>query len=116
MRDAFHEQLDSITAQLVDMTRLAGYHGPDGVVHLMYGNGTETLSVFEQVGTVAWDQLPAAGQTMQLGGDPAWAMNMGGEEILVVARGSMVYTVVMAAPLEVASTMATSQMSPCTKA
>ena len=24
MRDAFHEQLDSITAQLVDMTRLAG--------------------------------------------------------------------------------------------
>lgn len=90
-----------------DMTRLAGYHGPDGVVHLMYGNGTVTLSVFEQVGTVAWDQLPAAGQTMQVGGDPAWAMNMGGEEILVVARGSMVYTVVMAAPLDVASTMAT---------
>ena len=24
MRDAFHEQLDSITTQLVDMTRLAG--------------------------------------------------------------------------------------------
>jgi anti-sigma factor RsiW len=103
-------ELDSMDAPYVApdsmragaLSRMAAYHstvdrGEGGVLHLMYTNGEAVISVYEQEGAVRWDALPA-GTTMTIGGDPAWAMSSGGDEVLVLARGPIVYTVVATAP------------------
>ncbi len=74
--------------------RMGGYVGDGGVMHLMYTNGAVVVSVYEQSGSVAWDALPAAGTRMQVGSMPAWDMSSDREEVLVVERGTTVYTLV----------------------
>jgi len=44
------------------------YSQPDGSVQLYYSDGLLGLSVFERTGELAWDELPAGGRTMELGG------------------------------------------------
>jgi hypothetical protein len=44
------------------------YSQPDGSVQLYYSDGLLGLSVFERTGELAWDELPAGGRAMELGG------------------------------------------------
>ena len=74
--------------------RMGGYHTTDGVMHLMYEKGDEVVSVYVQRGRVAWDGLPANGTMATLGTDTGWEMDGPAEDVVVVERGSMVYTVV----------------------
>ena len=73
--------------------RMSGYKSDDGAVHLVYSDGTLMVSVYEQVGDVAWDRLPAGDMT-EVAGSPAWTMVGDAEEVMVLERGAMVYTVV----------------------
>lgn len=94
------------------LSRMAAYHsvpGHDdggGVLHLMYTDGTAVISVYEQEGAVRWDALPA-GTSMTVGGDPAWAMRSGTDEVVVLARGPIVYTIVATAPHDLMMSAAT---------
>lgn len=81
------------------MPRVAGYHSDDGVLHVMYGSGPTMVSVYEQAGTVEWERMPA-GTAMTIGGDAAWVSTTGAVEVVVVARGRIVYTVVASTPHE----------------
>jgi len=74
--------------------RMGGYQSDAGVLHVMYTNGTVEVSVYEQHGTVAWSSLPTSGTRMRVGDDDAWAMTNNGEEVVVVERGTTVYTAV----------------------
>ncbi len=87
-----------IPAQLTTgYRRMGGYIGDGGVMHLMYTNGTVVVSVYEQSGTVAWDALPTAGTRSQVGSMPSWDMSSDNEEVMVVERGTTVYTLVAVA-------------------
>jgi len=95
------------------LSRMAAYHstadadaaGSGGVLHLMYTDGTAVISVYEQAGAVRWDALPA-GTNLTIGGDQAWALRRGADELLVVARGAIVYTIVATAPHDMTMAMA----------
>jgi len=73
--------------------RMSGYQSTVGAVHLVYSNGALMVSVYEQPGTVAWDQMPA-GTMVQVDGIKAWTMVGDAEEVMVFERGPVVYTVV----------------------
>jgi hypothetical protein len=89
--------LDAMGApeQLADgFERMSGYQNPTGALHLVYSDGTLMVSVYEQVGEVAWDRLPA-GEVVQVGDDlRAWTMVGDLEEVMVFERGPTVFTVV----------------------
>lgn len=96
------------------LSRMAAYRStaapgagtaPGGVLHVMYTDGTAVISVYEQAGAVEWDALPA-GTSMTIDGDPAWMLRRGTDEVVVVARGAMVYTIVATAPHEMTMDMA----------
>ena len=74
--------------------RMGGYHSADGVMHLMYERGDEVVSVYVQRGRVSWDGLPANGVMATVDAAPAWEMDGPAEDVVIVERGSMVYTVV----------------------
>ena len=73
--------------------RMSGYQSSDGAMHLVYSDGDLMVSVYEQVGVVAWDRLPT-GTMMQVEGQKAWTMVGDDEEVMVFERGPLVYTVV----------------------
>lgn len=90
------DTLDAMGAPVVltgEFHRMSGYQSDDGAVHLVYSDGTLMVSVYEQVGIVAWDRLPDGDMT-EVGGSPAWTMAGDAEEVMVLERGTMVYTVV----------------------
>lgn len=76
-----------------DFRRMSGYQSPVGAMHLVYSDGTLMVSVYEQPGTVAWDQLPS-GTMVQVDGLKAWTAATPAEEVMVFERGPVVYTVV----------------------
>lgn len=73
--------------------RMSGYQGSDGALHLVFSDGAVMVSVYEQVGEVAWDRLPS-GTMSQMGETKVWTMVGDAEEIMVFERGMAVYTVV----------------------
>lgn len=90
------DTLDEMGAPVVltgEFRRMSGYKSDDGAMHLVYSDGTLMVSVYEQVGDVAWDRLPDGDMT-EVAGSPAWTMVGAAEEVLVLERGAMVYTVV----------------------
>jgi hypothetical protein len=74
--------------------RMGGYQSDRGVLHVMYSNGDIEISIYEQPGTVAWESLPTSGTRMRVGDSDAWSMRSGTEEVMVVERGTTVYTAV----------------------
>ena len=73
--------------------RMSGYQSTDGAMHLVYSDGDLMVSVYEQVGVVAWDRMPT-GDMVQVEGQKAWSMVGDDEEVMVFERGPVVYTVV----------------------
>lgn len=86
------------------VVRTFGAHTSSGVVHLMYADGTLLTSIYEQPGSVVWDRLPAGGKKMTVAGDAAWTMELPSttavpiDEVVVLVRGPIVYTVVTSEP------------------
>lgn len=80
-----------------------GVYGTDGLIQLVYGDGTHLVSVFEQPEEVA---APMDGDPMTVGGRDAVHKTMEGSEVLMVAEGDMVVTVVGEGELESLSAMA----------
>lgn len=81
--------------------RMGGYHTADGVMHVMYEQPSDpdpahVVSVYVQRGHVSWDALPKAGRMAPVGADQAWQMDGPDEDVVVVERGTMVYTVIAA--------------------
>jgi hypothetical protein len=76
-----------------DFQRMKGFQSTDGAMHLLYSDGTLVVSVYEQVGVLAWDRMPA-GTTVVVDGIRAWTMVSDVEEVMVFERGPVVYTVV----------------------
>lgn len=79
--------------------RMGGYHTTDGVMHVMYEKpgSADVVSIYVQRGQVSWEALPAGGAMMPMGAagpDPAWEMDGPAEDVMVVERSSMVYTIV----------------------
>lgn len=68
-----------------------GIYGTDGLVQLVYTDGAHVVSVFEQPHDAA---APMAGEPMAVGDRQAMHQSMGGSEVLMVAEGDMVVTVV----------------------
>jgi hypothetical protein len=82
--------------------RMHVYDAPDGV-HVVYGNGSTMVSVFEQRGSVEWSDLPAGGSRTTMDGDDAWVSSADSappavSEVVVLARDGLVVTVLGGAP------------------
>jgi hypothetical protein len=71
-----------------------GYQGVGAMLHLVYSNGRAMVSVYEQPGTVRWDDMSGSGTRMDLGGHPALDMRTGTQEVVVVDRGVRVDTLI----------------------
>jgi hypothetical protein len=84
-----------------DYRRVTVYRAPEGV-HVLYGNGTAVVSVFEQRGRVDWSGLPERGTRVELNGDDALMVEpsspAAGPETIVVARDDLVLTIVGRVP------------------
>lgn len=94
-----------------ELARLAGYDG-DGAVQVLYSDGETEVSVFQQEGSLDWAALPDTGDRRRLDGRDAWVGTVtaaGGDAesaVVVVDRGSVVYTVVTDANVDAALTVA----------
>ena len=91
--------------ELVYATR----HGE--VAHAMYTDGAREVSVFEQPGRIDWDKVPESGQRLEApDGRRGWAGHYLGQNVMVVERRGMVYTLVASddAPMSEMSEMSTS--------
>jgi hypothetical protein len=80
-----------------------GIYGTDGLVQLVYSDGTHVVSVFEQPHEAA---APMVGEAMVVGGRDAVHQTMDGSEVLMLAEGDMIVTVVGEGELESLSAMA----------
>jgi hypothetical protein len=80
-----------------------GIYGTDDLVQLVYSDGIHVVSVFEQPQDAA---APMKGEAMTVGGREAMHQTMDGSEVLMVAEGNMVVTVVGDGELESLSAMA----------
>ncbi|MFA9563496.1 MAG: zf-HC2 domain-containing protein [Acidimicrobiales bacterium] len=80
-----------------------GIYGTDGLVQLVYSDGAHVVSVFEQPHDGA---APMLGEPMEVGDRQAMHQSMGGSEVLMVAEGDMVVTVVGEGGLDSLSAMA----------
>lgn len=83
------------------LDRLAAY-GSDDIVQLFYSDGSVAVSIFEQEGTLDWDALPDGGAETRVGDDRAWVLTDGDppQTVLVVPKGSVIYTLVSTLPTE----------------
>ncbi len=80
-----------------------GIYGTDGLVQLVYSDGTHVVSVFEQPYEAA---APMEGEPMTVDGRDAVHTTMGGSEVLTLAEGDLVVTVVGEGELDSLSAMA----------
>jgi negative regulator of sigma E activity len=78
--------------------RTAAYHSDGRIMHFVYQQGDDAVSVYAQVGTPDWDAMPEQGSAVQLGDEDAWKMITGQDEVMVMRRGIVVYTVVGSVP------------------
>lgn len=79
------------------------YAGRRGkVAHAMYTDGLTEISVFEQVGRIDWSAVPNAGERFEVRDANAWTGQVDGQEVMLIERGGMVYTLVASAPSELA--------------
>ena len=80
-----------------------GIYGTDGLVQLVYSDGAHVVSVFEQPHEAA---APMVGEAMVVGGRDAVHQTMDGSEVLMLAEGGMIVTVVGEGELDSLSAMA----------
>ncbi len=90
---------------------VATYRHPDGIQVVYEGQGGASLSVFEREGTLDWSSLPSGGERTEIAGRPAWLTTFEGPNgseasVVVVPRGSLVYTVIGEAGAELESLVA----------
>lgn len=69
------------------------FHGRDGVIQVVYSDGTTEISLFEQAGTLREDDLPGDMEPVDLG-DGGWELAARPVRVVVVRRGDLVYTLV----------------------
>lgn len=74
--------------------RMGGYHNAAGVMHVMYEKSDRVISIYLQRGRVSWDALPAQGKMATVDSVTAWEMDGPADDVMIVERGSMVYTIV----------------------
>ncbi len=85
-----------------------GVYGTDELVQLIYSDGEHVVSVFEQPHDSA---APMVGDEMAVGGRTAMHQTVGGAEVLMVADGDMVLTIMSEGELDSLTTMAGSVLS-----
>jgi negative regulator of sigma E activity len=76
------------------------YSQPDGSVQLYYSDGLLGLSVFERAGELAWDELPAGGRTVELGGTRTKVYATSAGLAVVWGKDGLTYTCVTDASLD----------------
>jgi negative regulator of sigma E activity len=76
------------------------YSQPDGSVQLYYSDGLLGLSVFERSGELAWDELPAGGRTVELGGTRTRVYATSAGLAVVWGKDGLTYTCVTDASLD----------------
>jgi hypothetical protein len=74
--------------------RRVGAYRRGAVVQIVYGDGVYGLSVFEQPGHLAWDELPAAGRAMEIAGHRARTYVWPGGQLVTWQAGGSTFTVV----------------------
>ena len=79
-------------------------------VQAVYSDGHEELSVFVQDGHLRWQSLPDDAQPVLVAGQPAWRLEAGGREVLLIERPEQVITIV--GPLPAASASAVARAIP----
>jgi hypothetical protein len=90
--------------------RVAAYDN-DGSLQVLYSDGETRVSVFQQEGVLDWGTLPSSGDRDGAGGAAAWVgtpsvIGEGTPSVVVIDKGSVVYTVVTDAPPAAAVTVA----------
>jgi hypothetical protein len=109
------EELDgaaSPPARAEDFDRMAAYDAPEGM-HVVYAQGADAVSVFEQKGGLSWSDLPEGGEAMEMDGMRAWAIGSDPATALVVFdRGDLVVTVIGAVALDDAHRLAEALPAP----
>jgi len=79
------------------------YAGRRGkLAHAMYTDGSTEISVFEQPGRIDWSKVPNVGERFDLADSDGWTGQVEGQEVMLIERGGMVYTLVASAPAELA--------------
>jgi len=79
------------------------YAGRRGeLAHAMYTDGATEISVFEQPGRIDWGRVPVAGERVEMADAQAWTGRVDGQEVMLIERGGMVYTLVASARSELA--------------
>lgn len=93
------EELETMRAPYMAPGELAGYRRSAGyqsaeVVHLVYSNGTETLSVYEQRGAMDWSRPPSQGHRQSVRDADAWEVPNGSGTVMVIDLDGMVVSIV----------------------
>lgn len=85
--------------ELADGYRRQGvFRSPDGV-HVVYSDGLDTLSVFEEPGSLVRRVVPSGATTVRVGRAPAMVWVWPGDQVAVWQAGPAVYTAVGDGPL-----------------
>lgn len=79
--------------------RLVGAYREDHRVHVLYSDGVNGLSVFEQRGRLRRSDLPASARPVLVGGRTGWHLSWAGGDVVVWQAGSAVYVAVGDGPL-----------------
>jgi hypothetical protein len=79
--------------------RVAAYDKGDGIFQGLYRSDEGTVSLFEQEGSLDWDDLPADGERTEIGGRSAWVGHLPGDDgvlrsVVVIPEYPVVYTLV----------------------
>jgi hypothetical protein len=90
--------------------RQAVYTKPE-VWHVVYSDGRNMVSVFQQPGLVDWDSMPEDGDRMMMGDDKVWVAG-DDRRLVVLERSGLVVTVVGRVPKEDALLVAGSMPEP----
>jgi Putative zinc-finger len=78
-----------------------GAYGKGPVVQLFYSDGSDAISLFEEEGTLDWSALPAGGEEVDVGDGRGWigaTTTDPPQNVLVVPKGAVVYTLVSQLP------------------
>jgi hypothetical protein len=80
--------------ELAGLDRTEAFRYDDDTVQGVYRDGDVAVSLFEQVGSLDWDDLPPGGSRTEIDGEEVWETTHGGSEVIVVPMGSAVFTLV----------------------
>ncbi len=86
-------------ANLAGMDRQNVFAAHDAM-QVVYADGDYLMSIYAQPGTVAWNALPPGGAIRTVGTEQVWEFHEGGATLMVMEKGTEVYTLVGAIPPE----------------